>query len=85
MPEAQSIKKISDTYNIPLDYFHKYYYVYYTNPKAVFLEWKKKNGYTYIDLGKMINSSSSALQFFGSGRTTLSYKLYIELNAIGVL
>ena len=84
MPEATSIKKISDTYNIPLDYFHKYYYVYYNNPQEVFLEWKNKNGYTYKDLGNMITSSGTTIHHFVSGRYKLSYKLYQQLEEIGV-
>jgi len=84
MPEATSIKKISDTYNIPLDYFHKYYSVYYNNPQEVFLEWKKKNGYTYKDLGNMITSSGTTVHHFVSGRYKLSYRLYVQLEEICV-
>jgi len=84
MPEATSIKKISDTYNVPLDYFHKYYYVYYNNPQELFLEWKKRNGYTYEAIGNMITSSDTTIHHFASGKYKLSYKLYVQLEVIGV-
>jgi len=67
-----------------LDYFHKYYYVYYNDHQKVFLKWIKKNGYTYEDLGNMITSSGTTVHHFVSSMYKLSYKLYLQLEEIGV-
>jgi len=84
IPKAPYIKKISDIYNIPLNYFHDYYYIYYNEPEEAFLKWKKENNYTYRGLGKKMNCSTSTIQFFGGSISKLSYKLYTELKELGV-
>lgn len=84
IPKAPSIKKISDTYNIPLDYFHYYYYIYYNNPIEKFLKWKKETNYTYEQLGKMIKANTSTIHNFASGKYRLSFSLYFQLDKLGV-
>jgi len=84
IPDATSIKKISDTYNIPLDYFHDYYYIYYNNPEEVFLKWKKENGYTYAAISRMLKCHTATIHTFINGKHKLSYNRYIELKKIGV-
>ncbi|WP_368254850.1 multiprotein-bridging factor 1 family protein [Clostridium paraputrificum] len=84
IPKAPSIKKISDTYNIPLEYFHNYYYIYYNNPIEKFLKWKKENNYTYEQLGKMIKADTSTIHNFASGKYKLSFSLYKQLKELEV-
>lgn len=84
MPTAPSIKKISDTYNIPLDYFHDYYYIYYNDPIEKFLKWKEQNSYTYKQLGKILKADTSTIHNFASGKYKLSFILYSQLNELGV-
>lgn len=82
MPTSPSIKKISDTYNIPLEYFHNYYYIYYNNPIEKFLKWKKENNYTYEQLGKTIKADTSTIHNFASGKYKLSFSLYKQLKEL---
>lgn len=84
IPKAPSIKKISDTYNIPLDYFHDYYYIYYNDPIEKFLKWKEQNSYTYEQLGKMVKADTSTIHNFASGKYKLSFILYSQLKDKGV-
>lgn len=84
MPTAPSIKKISETYNIPLYYFHDYYYIYYNDPTETFLKWKKQNRYTYEQLGKMIKANTSTIHNFATGKYKLSFCLYFQLKNINV-
>lgn len=84
IPKAPSIKKISDTYNIPLDYFHDYYYIYYNDPIEKFLKWKEQNSYTYEQLGKMVKADTSTIHNFASGKYKLSFILYSQLKELGV-
>lgn len=84
MPVASSIKKIGDTYNIPLDYFHDYYYIYSNDPIEKFLKWKKQNSYTYEQLGKMLKANTSTIHNFASGKYKLSFSLYEQLTSLVV-
>lgn len=80
MPTAQSIKKISDTYNIPLDYFHDYYYIYYNDPIERFMKWKTENNYTYRQLSKILNVDISTLNTFAKSHHRLSYFLFLQFK-----
>lgn len=84
IPKAPSIKKISDTYNIPLDYFHDYYFIYYNDPIEKFLKWKKQNSYTYEQLGKMLKANTSTIHNFASGKYKVSFILYSQLKELNV-
>ena len=84
IPTTPSIKKISDTYNIPLDYFHDYYYISYNNPTETFLKWKKQNGYTYEQLSKMIKANTSTIHNSATSKYKLSFCLYFQFKNVNL-
>ncbi|MGL4107041.1 helix-turn-helix domain-containing protein [Clostridium sp. LP20] len=84
IPEASSIKKISDTYNIPLEYFHYYYAVYYNKPEEAFRKWRIDHNYNNVQVSKMIKAVSSTLYTFENGTYKLSFDLYLQLKELGI-
>ena len=52
IPAAKSIKKICDLFELPLEYFGEYYFLYFKHPKELFIgkRWNtyrvEKNNFT---------------------------------------
>jgi transcriptional regulator with XRE-family HTH domain len=79
-PKPSSIKDICYKLNLPLDYFHEYYSIYYDNYRDTLRNWKTINNYTYADIISMLNISHSALARLLNGKINLSYDMYLKLK-----
>lgn len=84
VPAAKSIKKISNLFEIPLEYFVEYYSVYFKNPEKLFLEWKSRNDYSYSEYARILECSRSALITFVRGDYGLSYDMYLKMKEVGI-
>lgn len=85
MPKPDNIKKVCQLFNVPLDYFHDYYNIYFNNPGNKIKSWKDKNGYTYPDAMKLLNISHSGFAKLLNGKVHLSYEMYLKLKGLGAL
>jgi transcriptional regulator with XRE-family HTH domain len=84
VPAAKSIKKICDLFELPLEYFGKYYAIYFKKPEELFMEWKNRHGYSYSDCVSILECSRSALITFVRGDYGLSYDMYLKMKEVGV-
>ena len=85
VPAAKSIKKICDLFELPLEYFGEYYFLYFKHPKELFIEWKNINGYSYSDCVRILECSRSALLTFVRGDYGLSYDMYLKMKSLKIL
>jgi len=54
VPAAKSVKKICDLFELPLEYFGKYYAIYFKKPEELFIEWKNRHDYSYYDCVRIL-------------------------------
>lgn len=83
MPKANSIKKLCNFFNMPLDYFHIYYNIYFDNPGAKIKKWKEDKGLTYRQACELLNITHSGFGRLLNGRINLSYDMYLKLKKLG--
>ena len=83
-PKPNSIKNISDKFNVDLKYFDDYYYWVFNGPGEKFKEFKENEGYSYFYYANLFNVSDSALKRIVGGKTELSYSMYLKFKALGV-
>lgn len=84
VPSPKNIKTICDKFNIQLDYFDKYYTIYFNSPGTLIRTWKEKNNYTYKQCCEILNISHSCFGRLLSDRLKLSYNIYYKLEVAGV-
>jgi transcriptional regulator with XRE-family HTH domain len=84
MPKPESIKNICDKFDLPLKYFHEYYYFYFNDPGERIRRWKEKRKYTYSKCCKFLGVSDCTLKKLVSRRIGLSYEMYLRLKDNGV-
>lgn len=82
IPPAPFIKKLVALYNLPLEYWGKYYYWYYNQADEIFLNWKDTNKYGYEQCTKIFSSDITTLHNFATKKVKLTYQLYIKLSKI---
>jgi len=83
MANPENILKLYEFYHVPLGYFHEYYELYYNNPGKIVRVWKDKNSYSYPNTMKLLNISHSGFARLLSGKTSLSYEMYLKLKGLG--
>jgi hypothetical protein len=83
-PNPNSIKNISNKFNVDLKYFGDYYYWVFNNPGKKFKEFKENEGHSYTYYSKLLNISDSSLKRIVSGKIQLSYEMYLQFEKLGV-
>jgi transcriptional regulator with XRE-family HTH domain len=83
MPKPDSIKKLCNFFNVPLDYFNEYYTIYFNNPGAKIKTWKDNNGLTYRQATEILGITHSGFGRLLSGKINLSYNMYLKLKKLG--
>ncbi|WP_297422800.1 helix-turn-helix transcriptional regulator [Clostridium sp.] len=83
-PNPNSIKNISNRFNVDLKYFSDYYYWVFNNPGKKFKEFKENEGHSYTYYAKLFDVSDSALKRIVGGKTELSYSMYLKFKELGV-
>lgn len=83
-PKPESIKIICNLFNVPLEYFHDYYKVYYYSPNEIIRQWKIKNNFNYGEVTKLLNISHSGFARLLSGKISLSYEMYLKFKELEV-
>lgn len=84
VPAAKSINKSCDLFELPLEYFDKYYSLYFKHPEESFIEWKNINGYSYSDCISILECSRSALLTFVRCDYGLFYNMYLKMKRVGI-
>jgi transcriptional regulator with XRE-family HTH domain len=84
MPKPESILKLCNLYKVPLNYFHKYYYIYYNSPGEKIKAWKNKNRLTYKQACELLDITHSGFGRLLSSKINLSYYTYVKLKKLGV-
>lgn len=83
-PKPNTIKDICNTFNVDLKYFGDYYYWVFNNPGKKFKEFKENEGHSYSYYANLFNVSDSTLKRITSGKTELSYSMYLKFKELGV-
>ncbi|AGK95423.1 hypothetical protein Clopa_0361 [Clostridium pasteurianum BC1] len=83
MPKPQSIRKLCDYFNLPYNYFHEYYNIYFNNPGDKIKTWKIKNKLTYGQACKLLGITHSCFGRLLNNKINLSYYIYAELKKLG--
>ncbi|WP_035768887.1 helix-turn-helix domain-containing protein, partial [Clostridium beijerinckii] len=83
-PKPNSIKNISDKFNVDLKYFDDYYYWVFNDSGEKFKKFKENEGHSYTYYSKLLNVSDSCLKRIVSGKIQLSYEMYLKFKKLGV-
>ncbi|SMC29589.1 hypothetical protein SAMN02745134_03948 [Clostridium acidisoli DSM 12555] len=83
MPKPISIDKLCKLFNLPYNYFHEYYKIYFNNPGEKIKSWKIKNKLTYEKLSKLLGITHSCVGRLLNNKINLSYNIYMELKKLG--
>ncbi|MBB6622584.1 helix-turn-helix transcriptional regulator [Clostridium gasigenes] len=78
-PTPGSILDICNIFNLELNYFSEYYYLYYNPPIEKIIKWKTKKGYTYKQCCDILDINYSTFSRLINDRVSLSYSMYIKL------
>lgn len=84
IPPAPFIRKLVALYNLPLEYWGKYYYWYFNHPEELFLKWKNNNCYAYQQCKLLLNCDITTLHNFATKKVKLTYNLYKKLFKINI-
>jgi len=84
-PKPSYIKDICSIFNLPLEYFHEYYYFYYISPKPQILKWMKENNLSNYKLSKLTELGESSIGRYFNGKINLTYGFYTTFKNLGAI
>jgi len=84
-PKPEYIKHICKIFDLSLEYFHEYYYLYYNSPKLEIRKWMNDNNLNNHRLSKLMQISESSIGRYFNGKINLTYEFYEKLKKYGII